>query len=500
MNRLMDRIREISHVEPGRQALWDGENAFSYQRLWQEIELLASRLGQGAGPLGLSMDNGPAWVICDLAAMHAQVATVPIPAFFTDAQQAHTIRNAGIGRMIVDNADRGREVLRGAWGGTIRSTPIDFGGRTQHLLMAASAAAVELPLHTAKITYTSGTTGNPKGVCLSARGLIRVAQSIRQRSQATAQDRHLCITPLSTLLENVAGVYTTLLTGARCCVPPLRTVGLRGSSGLDAAKMLDAFARFDPTTAITTPQILDTLVRMAEAGQLTAPGLRFLAVGGALVPDDLLRRASARGLPVYQGYGLSECASVVCLNGPEANRVGSVGRPLPHSRVALAEDGEILIRGSIQLGYLGAEPATEEHWASGDLGQVDEQGYLYVRGRKRDLIVTAHGRNFSPEWVELALCARAQIAQAAIFGEARPWNVAVLVCPPETAAAAIEAAVAQVNQDLPDYARIGAWLRAEAPFTPANGELTASGMPRRGAIFSRYGRRIESLYRDRIPA
>nr|BFE97661.1 hypothetical protein GCM10020185_81970 [Pseudomonas brassicacearum subsp. brassicacearum] len=103
--------------------------------------------------------------------------------------------------------------------------------------------------------------------------------------------------------------------------------------------------------------------------------VRFAAVGGARVSHDLLQRAQRVGLPVFEGYGLSECASVVCLNRPQAHRAGSVGQPLPHVEIRLADDGEVLIKGSTLLGYLGEPPHTSEWWPSGDLGEFDEEGF-----------------------------------------------------------------------------------------------------------------------------
>lgn len=325
-----------------------------------------------------------------------------------------------------------------------------------------------------------------------------MAASVCERSGASTDDRHLCITPLSTLLENVAGVYAALLSGAQCVVPPLREVGLKGSSGFDPAILINALSRFSPSTLITTPQILELLVRVLESGSQLASAPRFVAVGGARVTEALLRRASQAGLRVYQGYGLSECASVVSLNGPGHERLGSVGRPLAHATVTLSTEGEILVSGARHLGYLGDHRPPPEPWPTGDLGRIDEQGFLYVAGRKRDVIITAYGRNFSPEWVEQELTNQPEIAQAVVFGEAKPWNTAILVVAPGTGSTPIADAVNRANQALPDYARVIRWLIADQPFLPGNGQLTVSGRPRREAILARYGQDIECLYQEEI--
>lgn len=178
---------------------------------------------------------------------------------------------------------------------------------------------------------------------------------------------------------------------------------------------------------------------------------------------------------------------MVCLNRPEAHRPGSVGRPLPHVEVRLAEDGEVLIRGSVLLGYLGEAEHTQQWWASGDLGEFDAEGFLYLKGRKKHQFITSFGRNVNPEWVEAELTQRRDIAQAFVHGEAMPHNHALLwphrsECTDEELAMA----VSEANATLPDYAQVHHWTRLNQPFTPANGLLTANGRPRRDAIVERY--------------
>jgi long-subunit acyl-CoA synthetase (AMP-forming) len=120
---------------------------------------------------------------------------------------------------------------------------------------------------------------------------------------------------------------------------------------------------------------------------------------------------------------------------------------------------------------------------------------VHLSGRRKNVFITSYGRNVSPEWVESELTARAPIAQAALFGEARPWNVAVIVPRrPGLPARDIAAAVAETNTALPDYARVAQWLLASEPFTPANGLLTTNGRVRRAAIWQRYGAAIDDCY------
>jgi long-subunit acyl-CoA synthetase (AMP-forming) len=215
--------------------------------------------------------------------------------------------------------------------------------------------------------------------------------------------------------------------------------------------------------------------------------LRFAGVGGARVPARLLEEADALGLHVFEGYGLTEAASVVSLNTPDARRTGSAGRPLRHVRIGRGEDGEILVGGSTLTAHLGdPEPrAADAPYATGDLGGLDEDGYLHVLGRKRELLVTSFGRNVSPGWVESELLGHPAVAQAAVVGEGLPSLVAVLVAHPGRAAG-LAGAVQAANARLPDYARVGAFVVADEPFRRDNGLLTRGGTPDRAAIAVRH--------------
>ena len=330
-------------------------------------------------------------------------------------------------------------------------------------------------------------------MCLDADVQLRVAHSLWQASLSCQVERHLCVLPLATLLENIAGVYAPLLAGARVELLPLAQVGLKGASQFDLPSFLQALNKAQPHSLILLPQLLLALVTAAERGLPVPTSLRFIAVGGGRVALPLLERAEALGLPVFEGYGLSECASVVCLNRPEARRPGTVGEPLAHVEVRLADDGEVLVRGAQMLGYLG-EPCVQEAWlATGDLGHF-EGSFLVLHGRKKNQFITAYGRNVNPEWVEAELVQQLPIAQAWLHGEAQPANVAVLTLRfPGTSDADVQAAVDAVNAGLPDYARVHHWIRAEQPFTADNGLATSNGRLRRVALFAHYQSAIETL-------
>ena len=188
---------------------------------------------------------------------------------------------------------------------------------------------------------------------------------------------------------------------------------------------------------------------------------------------------------------------MVALNSPDADKPGSVGRPLPHCQVTIASDGEIMVSGSAMLGYLGNNESTPEQIAAGepfamqiatgDLGHLDEAGYLHITGRKKNVQITAFGRNFSPEWVEAEAQLCPAIARIVIFGDGQPANVALIQSRPGEDAQLAQQ-VEQLNQRLPDYARIHHWLPVTLDQHPDL--LTANGRPRRERIYHHFSRQI----------
>jgi long-subunit acyl-CoA synthetase (AMP-forming) len=478
MSPAVERFRQQLLAHGSRVALRDQDRQWSYRELLHEIESRQAVLHQcGAQRLAIALDNGPEWLFWDLAALFCGVVCVPLPGFFSPSQQRHVLDSAGVDSLVT--ADPHGFVA------------LDFVQRGA-LCQREVTGAVGLPAGTAKITYTSGTTGQPKGVCLSAEAMLGVARSIAAATAGSGIERHLCVLPLAVLLENLAGNYAPLLIGACLEIPALAAVGMRGASQFELPTFLAALARVRPSSLILLPQLLLALVSAAERGLMLPDSLHFIAVGGGRVAPQLLERAEVLGMPVFEGYGLSECASVVCLNTPEARRIGSVGQPLPHVEVRLAEDGEVLVRGATFLGYLGELPQADAWLGTGDLGHW-EDGFLVLHGRKKHQFVTAFGRNVNPEWVEAELVQQPPIAQAWLHGEALPANVAVLVARGAASDTALQAAVDAVNAGLPDYARVHHWLRAEQPFSEGNGLATSNGRLRRSALFEHYRDAIDSL-------
>lgn len=425
-------------------ALQDDRQSLTFGQLRDEIDRRATLL-RGARAIALTLDNGAEWVLWDLAALKADVLCVPIPPFFTAEQTGHILKTVGASHVISP---------RGMIATGLALTPL-------------------LPAGTAKVTFTSGTTGMPKGVCLSQNAMAQVAQSLVTALIPHVEGPHLAVLPLAILLENVAGIYAALMAGHTVFLPSLARIG-RQQEGLH-----DLIRQTRPASVILVPEILRRLMaQTALRGQL--PSLSFVAVGGSKVDPELVSSARALGLPVYEGYGLSECASVVALNTPEHDKPGSVGRILPHIACTIM-NGEIHIQNPGFLGYLGeAAPAVI---ATGDLGAMDADGVLSVTGRSKNVLITSFGRNISPEWVEAALLAQPAIAQALVHGDAAPYLSALIV--PSSPDADITTAVAAANATLPEYAQVKEF-RAVSPFTLENGLLTGTGRPRRDPILSLY--------------
>jgi long-subunit acyl-CoA synthetase (AMP-forming) len=443
---------------------------------------------QGTVRCALIADNGAGWVTADLALLRLRALNVPVPAWFTPSQIEHVLCDAGIDSILTDTPER---IVREHAG--FDAVDVMPDSRLTLLRRAAQGNVSELPAGVVKVTYTSGSTGQAKGVCLTLDVIEQVARSIAL-SVPLGMTRHLCTMPLATLLENIAGVYVPMLLHATCLVPSSQVTGVNPRAP-DATAFIAAISAAKPTSLILVPELLRLLVAAAKRGWRPPAELKFIAVGGACVSPLLLHEAAALGLPAFEGYGLSECASVVCLNTPGASRRGSVGRPLPHAKVRIDEDGQILVRGAVMSGYLRGPSSRTGYIETGDLGSIDADGYVYVRGRAKNLFITSMGRNISPEWVESELTQEPAIGRAVIIGEARPHPIA-LITPASASVNAqqVERAIAQANSRLPDYAQVRRHTILPRPLSFDDGLLTANGRPRRDQIALRYATLIDALY------
>lgn len=464
MTWLLDTLSQHARQHPQRIALEDEQRSLTYPGVLMAVDAMAARLRRaGATCLALHGDNSVAWVVADLAAQYAHCVVVPVPTFFSRQQIDHLYESAGVDAIYEADSD-------------------SLTGRT--------AATVTLPAVCNKITFTSGSTGQPKGVCLTAAQQRKTVVALAQRVSRHAGERHLCVLPLATLLENVAGVYLPLYLGATVVLRSSHALGFSGSAQINPFLLFQTLNKAAPHSLILVPELLRLLVLMAEKGLPVPAGLRFIAVGGGKVDPLMLKRAHALGLPAYEGYGLSECGSVVSLNVPGDSRPGCAGKPLSHVQVSITDHGEIEVSGSLMSGYLG-EISAPTRWATGDLGVLDRDGFLRVSGRRKNLLISSYGRNINPEWVETICQAEDALRTVVVFGDGQPHLSAVIAPMPGVEAADIADAIQRVNKTLPDYARLHHWVLADQGFSVENGLATANGRPRRDAIFQHYFKALQ---------
>jgi long-subunit acyl-CoA synthetase (AMP-forming) len=414
---------------PCKIALRSGARCIDYAGLASFLAETAKSLGGSPRVVGITSGDPLDAALADLALTYSGHVSVHLPPFFSAAQRAHIVEAAGI-ETVIGRCDTGvvTEVLRRPEDCPPPDGPLD--------IPAAGAR---------RIIFTSGSTGVPKGVLIGERQLAAVICGLEKAIKPSSEDTHLSLLPIAQLLEQVAGLYLPLLAGAEIRFCP---EALHALFGGPMAPVLATMYASRPTTTILVPALLSRLVSELKASNRIAPdSLRMMAVGGAMTSQALLADAWVQGLPVYQGYGLSECCSVVALNGPDNARTGTVGEVLDRVQVRI-DDGEIVVSGpTVMEGYVGQAPVTGE-WRTGDLGRI-EDGHLIIEGRKDWLIVTSQGRNINPEWVESCLCADPHIPAAGLHlaQDGQLEIIAVVTGPVDPAQ------IERLLADLPHYAR-----------------------------------------------
>lgn len=452
MHDVLAAIRAVARHDPHRIALTTKDQCLSYGNLAARVARTAAGLAASPPTLAMFMPRGIDHVVTDLALSALGRTTVPLPDFFSPGQWQHIARDSGAQAIVSTPETAPRIASLG-----LPILPLQQLGET------------EIPSRGAgrRIIYTSGSTGQPKGVRLDESAMAASLSALAAAVTPKADDVHLSILPFSLLLETLAGVLLPLKSGARIHI---------------AANPESAFAEAEsvkPTTSVLVPDLLSGwLAWLRKTGQPAPMSLRFVAVGGAAVAPTLAENAWQQGLPVYEGYGLSECCSVVAVNRPGRRRAGTVGRPLDGVDVRL-EDGEIIVRGATVMdGYLGGAPA-EGRWRTGDLGRWDDEGNLVVLGRKDAMIVTANGRNIHPEWIEPMLTNDPRIRRAALADGPQGLCAVLVVDPADEPTAGWLALARQLVAAAPDYARPASvaaltWRDAQTAnlFTP-------DGRPRR---------------------
>ena len=443
---------------PKRPAIIDADGVLSYGELSEAVRRTATWAASLPNTVGLLVPKDRRAILWHLALAWAGRTIVPLPEFFSPAQLGHLVRDAGVDVIVASPelaaiAQSLCESVVTPTLGDVPSAPPNDGSRC--------------------IIYTSGTTGSPKGVVLGERQLHASVAALVEVVGAKADDRMLSVLPCALLLEQVAGMLAPLSVGASIALCP-------NPHALPV--VAEAFA---PTATILVPEMLAGWVAWLEGQGKRAPAsLRFVAVGGAPVPPRLAERAWAVGVPVHEGYGLSDCGSVVAVNRPGDRGPGTVGRPLPGVTVTI-DDGEIVVSGpTVMEGYLGGVPCAEVR-RTGDAGYFDADGRLVVSGRMDDVIVTSTGRNIHPEWIEAMILSDHRIGRCAVIGGGSHPRAILIPAKGQlvdAAPAELDALVARLCAEAPDYARPRANLALSEAVLHQRGLITGNGRLRRQAI------------------
>lgn len=564
--------------------IWEAISATEMLRRIAVLSQALAQLGVRAGDrVGLFSTNRPEWHVADFAILGLGAVNVPIYFRESPDRMLYILSHSGAKVVFVAGGEQARmllgcrERLPGVERIIVAAAPPDLAGdvlRYETLIAGAGNAEITsyragtlevLPEQLATIIYTSGTTGEPKGVMLThANFTSNVEDSFRLGELQSATDVALSFLPLAHVYERMLaygylfrGVPLAYVENMDNVVVALREVRPtvmaavprffeklyarimeQGEKATGAKKAMFRWTmrvaqQAMPWRAYGRPVNLRVRAKWALADRLAysrmragvGGRLRVIFSGGGPLARELAEFFWTIGVPIYQGYGLTETSPVVTTNLP-ANRVGSVGRAIPNVEVRIADDGEILVRGPcVMQGYYQKPEDTRDVLApdgwlrTGDIGNLDADGYLYITDRKKDLIKTAAGKFVAPQPIENSLKSSAYILNAAVVGDRRKFVVALLVpnfetvsarareiglelsSPEEMAAhpwvrALMAEEVERVNAHMAQYERIKRFALLDHDFTFDGGQLTFTLKLKRRVIEEKYRGTIEQLYAD----
>ena len=483
-------IDEIWSQQPAKSMFISDDKHATYNDFLTQVNLCKTLLADlSSSSVAMCIDNSISWIVVDFACQQLGIVLLPLPHYFSAQQIQHSITTAGCDLLIVDAMITEKFIAVFPDAKLIEN-------ETEMSIYLLDKSTSCLPNNTSKITFTSGTTGQPKGACLSTQHQWLVAKCIAD-SISNRVNKHLCVLPLATLLENIAGIYAPLINGATVEIPSLSALGFVGSSSLNFEKFIQQINQSQPASLITTPEILKGLVQACQMGWQAPQSLQFIAVGGAHTAQSLLDAARKCGLPAFQGYGLSECCSVVSLNTTDNINVKSAGKSLAHLDIEIIED-EIVVKGPLFLGYVGDKSSwNKASYETGDLGYIDNNGYLFIQGRKKNTLVSSFGRNINPEWIEASLLAYSQIKQTIVFGDAKPFcSAGIYVDESVTSSEQVSEIINTLNEQLPDYAQIKSWFYLPQLILPNSELMTANGRIRRNLAAVSLSEQLKEIYGD----
>lgn len=377
------------------------------------------------------------------------------------------------------------------------------------------------PNDLATIRYTSGTTGPPKGVAFTHAQLRWMAEtmgSLVPWRARTRPARHLSFLPMSHVVEGILGTYSaydlpapvevTFLEDFRrvaATLPAVRPTVFFSVprlyeklwEGLGRSRIGDRYLRMrsGPLRRLLGPVVRGAMLRRAGLDRCSQ-----LLVGSAPIDDQLLRNFRELGVEIHTAYGLTE-APLVTLNRLGRNRIGTVGELLPETRIRMADDGEVLIRGpQVTAGYVdvdeGEQPVHDRWLSTGDLGHVTDDGWLVIDGRKKDLLKTAYGKYLQPSKIEAMLRRIPGVAEAMIVGEGRPFCAVLLWVDEDVGAGSIEVAIAEINRRLSHPEQVKRWAVLPNDLSIADGDLTVNLKLKRHRAELRFRDEIDALYAE----
>ncbi len=578
---LVFHVREISSGRPELlSVLLDGRrevlSAADFLRNVHSLALALESRGLTKGErVAIFSENRPEWHIVDFACQLIGAPTVPLYPALGPRQVGFMLRNSGC-RWVFYSGGAKRHLLHDL-GPTLTSRPtlvsfdgdaVDSGGTSITRLMGEGAARIgEVPIERfrgrveeqdlASLIYTSGATGDPKGVMLSHRNLISNVLACGEIFDLSPEDLAVSLLPLShgfqrtvdhlcfyrgvpihylpsidempaalrrerpTVLAAVPAVYERVYLRAR------ELAGLKGSIGRGifqwaiTAGMRRATAErggfVGPLLALQR-KLADILVLRGIRRQFGGR-LRLPISGGSPISREVSNFFEAVGTPLFEGYGLTETSPVLASSAPQQHRPGSVGKALSTVELKVAEDGEIMAKGpGVMKGYWANPRATAESldgsgWLhTGDVGRIDQSGYVFITDRKQDFILTAGGQRIAPQPIEQRLTSHRLLTQAVVVGDGRPHLAALLVpdfdhlqveFAGETAVEIIEhpevlklvgEAIGEVNAELSEAERVLRWRLLERPLSVEKGELTHTSKLRRRVVTQRFADQIAALY------
>jgi long-chain acyl-CoA synthetase len=470
--------------------------------------------------LGLMLRNRVEFHVIDAAAM--LLGATPFSLYQTSPAEQIAFVMGDAGNRLVVTEPMFDAVVREAAGDTVRVVGLDeLAGGDPGFDLDAQADAVR-PEDLLTLIYTSGTTGPPKGVQLTHANMLAELRGMHAAIPLEGGGRQVSFLPSAHIADRWTSHYSALMTYANTLTPVP-----------DATTLPAVLAQVRPTVFGSVPRVWEkmraaleaaagvSLADAARADPAVAAAIRarlgldqvqWLCCGAAPAPVELLEFFAALGLPICEVWGMSETSCIVTTNRPGRTRFGSVGLPLDGMELRVAEDGELLVRGPLVMaGYRGRDDLTAEAidaggWLhTGDVARIDEDGYVWIVDRKKELIINSAGKNMSPANIEMRLKAAGPlIGQACVFGDRRPFNVAVLVLDPDTAAgldaadptvvARVQAEVDEANTHLSRVEQIKRFRVLAAEWLPGGDELTPTMKLKRRGIAAKYEAEVEALY------